>query len=488
MKNLKLNKGLIMFLGLLIAAMFFLVGKGEAHSMHEGISIAATGLTITLSDAEKAGFTDQEKKMLGAVEKLCSQVEEKVKTGALSKDDVGLMISGMKDALKSDEIKALNDEIQKLDKAAKEQGTSLAQMEQKLSTSQSKGFKSIAQVLKENEGELQKVYNSGAGAKTFMLKVNHKGEYVMAPFDPSITKAAGPHATIDDVGADGNTASISQSLDASTILRLGGNSQIISQYRNNAWIFDLANVVNAGFDFPYAMWYEEQVKQGASSTVIEGATKPNVQYAYTLKSAPYKKEACLVGFTNEFSMDFARLQDDILNKGRTDVINRINANVLANILAAATAYNTGASFAPAGLTNPNDYIALAAMAAQVDNSTFGSNANSAIMSTFKKYNMGCLTDTQGNFINRPVVLDNLGFVGNADMGADDVIVGDLKAYNIILRGGFIVRVGFNGNDFADNKFSIVMEQFYYDYISDIRKKAIVKGTTFAAVKQAITAV
>ena len=37
-------------------------------------------------------------------------------------------------------------------------------------------------------------------------------------------------------------------------------------------------------------------------------------------------------------------------------------------------------------------------------------------------------------------------------------------------------------DFAENKFSVVMEQYYFDWISNIRKSAIVKGPTFADVK------
>lgn len=99
--------------------------------------------------------------------------------------------------------------------------------------------------------------------------------------------------------------------------------------------------------------------------------------------------------------------------------------------------------------------------------------------------MGTLLSTSGEWLDRPSVLDNLAFIGNPDVGTDNVIVGDLKAYNVILRGGFIVKVGYNGTDFAENKFSVVMEQYYYDYISTIRKKAIVKGADFATVKAAL---
>lgn len=486
MKKIKMSRGLTIALSLLITATLFIVGKGEAQEA-QGMMMANIGL-ITLTEAEKSGFNDNEKKVIAAVEKLCGQVQSKANQGLISKEEIGAFMKGVQETYKNDEILALSESLKKLDDVAKAQGTSLAEMELKLQSANGGSFKSIGEVLAENEAELKKVYQNGSGTKTFMMQVNAKGELVMKPFDTT-AKAAGPHATTGGVGGGGNTASISATIDAASLLRLGGNSQIVSNYRNTSWVFDLANVINAGFEQPFAMWYEEVAKQGSSATVPEGGTKPATQYAYNLKTNPYKKEATLVSFTEEFAMDFARLQDDIMNKGRVDVINRINTSILANITAAATAYNTAVQFkGGTPVTNANDFDALAAMAAQVDNVTFGATANTAVMSTYKKYRMGITKSTQGEYLDRPSVLDNLAFVGNPDMAADAVLVGDLKAYNIILRGGFIVKIGYNGTDFAENKFSVVMEQYYFDYISAIRQAAIVKGPDFATVKTAIAAV
>lgn len=477
-----MSKGLVFFLSLLITAAIFLFGRGHEHEA--GGMAAATIGAISLTDAEKAGFNESEKKLIGAVEKLVNQTHEKVAAGTLDKAAVEALINGCFDTLKNDEIKALKDELDALDKVAKTQGTSLSAMQTKLETSGS-AFKSISEVLKENEAELKKVYQNGSGQKTFMVQINNKGEYVMRPFDMT-EKAAGPTATVAGVGGGGNTASIAQSIDAAALLRLGGMSPIVNTYRNNAWVFDLTNVINAGWEMPFAMWYEEVAKQGSSATVAEGGTKPLVQYSYNLKTSSYKKEAALINFTEEFSLDFTRLQDDIMNKGRVDVINRINAAILANVKTNATAYSTALLFnGGVAIPAPNDFDAIAAMAAQVDNSTFGAMANTAVMSTYKKYRMGITKDAENAYLNRPGVLDNIAFIGNPDVAADDVLVGDFKAYNIILRGGFIVKVGYNGTDFAENKFSVVMEQYYYDYISAIRQKAIVKGPDFATVKTAI---
>ena len=381
---------------------------------------------------------------------------------------------------------AQKEAMEKIDGLLTKQGTTITELSLKIEQAKAAGAKSVAQTLFEDEAELKKVYENGSGNKQYMLMMNEKGEYVMKPH--AATKAVGPVATISGING-GTAASIFQAIDAASLLRLGGDSQIISQYRNTTWLFDLVTIVNAGWDNMMAMWFEEVVKTGTSATVAEGATKPLVQYGYTLKTATYKKEAMLIGFTEEFSLDFARLQSDILGKGRTDVMNRINTALLADLIAAATAYNTGTQYKNGVVvptTNYNDYLSIDAAAAQVDAATFGAKANAAIMNTFKNHRVNTQMDSQGRFLMPPAALNGITMIGNAAMGTDDLIVGDLKQLNLILRGGLIVRVGYNGTDFAQNMFSTVIEQYYYDYISAIRAVAIVKGQTFAAIKTAIT--
>lgn len=478
MKRIKMNKYLAICLGLFVVAMLFILGKSE----HAGDAALAAGPVISLTQEEKDGFNDQEQKVILAVKKMAEQMKSDVATGKVSKEELQGLIAGMKlDATAGDAAKTLKDQLEDLSAKALKQGTTLTELSLKMNGVES-GNKSIAQVLEENRTELQKVHKQGSGTTEFMISVNHKGEYVARPFDR--TKATSVHATIDGIGS--GTASIASSINAATILRMGGDATIQSQYRNTPWIFDLCNLVNVGFNMPFAIWYDEVAKQGGSTTVAEGATKPLSQYAYTLKSAEYKKEATLLGFTDEFNLDFERLQSDILGKGRVDVINRINTAVLANIITAATAYNTSASFGTRAANAVNDWVALAAIAAQVDSATFGANTNAAIMSTFKKYNIGTIQTSQFEWVDTPDVLRSMSLIGNPAMGADDVVAGDFKQYNILLRGGMIMKVGYNGTDFAENRYSTVLEQFYFDYISTLRTPAIVKGTTFAAVKTLLT--
>lgn len=394
-----------------------------------------------------------------------------------------------KGAVSEDSFKELKEATDKAleatNKILKAQGTTMAELQTKLGDAEA-GTKSISEVLYEDKAEHEKIFEQGQGRKSYMLRTNSKGQLVAKPF--SETKAAGPTGTIDGL-AGGAVSSISQALDSATLLRVGQGSPIMSQYRNTPWLFDLCNTISASFgSVPFAMWYDEQPKAGASAKVTEGSAKPLMQYLYELMSDTYKKEAALVSFTEEFHLDFPQLESDIMGKARIDLINRLNSAILPDVKAKATPYSTGANFQQGvAVPNVNDFDVLAAMAAQVDNVTFGAIANSAIMSTFKKYRMGVSKNTQGSYLNPPAVINNLAFVGNPDMADDDVIVGDLKQYNIILRGGLIVRVGYNGTDMAENKYSTVLEQFYYNYISTIRTKAIVKGPDFATVRGLIAA-
>ena len=208
-----------------------------------------------------------------------------------------------------------------------------------------------------------------------------------------------------------------------------------------------------------------------------------------MRSKTYKKRATVLELTEEFSIDFAQLESNIMNIGRIDVMNQVNDDIVADIKANATAYNSSAAFkGGTGIENINDYDVIAALAAQVDTATFSNvKANAALLNTNKWYRMGLTKNSYGSYLNPPAVLDNVGIIANPSIAADDLIVGDFKNYNILLRGGMIVRIGYNGTNFAENKFSIVMEQYYQNYITNAKKPAIVKGPDFATIKALLTA-
>jgi hypothetical protein len=273
-----------------------------------------------------------------------------------------------------------------MERILKEQGKELATLRDTIATAGAVKADGIAGILKKDERELAKLFNERHGVKSYEILTNSKGEVFMKPYNEA--KTAYSHATIDDVDNAANVASIAESLDTASIIRMGANADLVNQYRNTPYIFDLCNTVTT--NSPFAIWMDEGTQEGASTAVAEGASKPLSQYFYTLKNSTFKKEATLLTFTEEFSMDFARIQEQAIGNAKTDLVNRINAAIQPRIFAAATAYNTGAIFAPLiADATPNDFDAIAAMAAQANSATFGSaNVNAALMSTYKKFAMG----------------------------------------------------------------------------------------------------
>jgi hypothetical protein len=406
-------------------------------------------------------------------------IAKEIKTNTVSKEQL-------------DELTKLQfDFMERVENIAKEQGKTISDIRSSINNSIASKGKTIASKLKEDYKELEKIHQTGYGIKTYVITANEKGETVMVDIN-DVNKAAAVHGTIDALDV-GSTASILQNFSAQTLLRMPGDAMIENQYRNSPYVFDLCNTITTSINQKVATWIDEQPIEGGSNLVVEGGTKPKAQYTYKIESAQYQKEAQLLSFTEEFHLDFPALEQQILTSGKVDLINNINKKIMPKILNAATTFNIGASIVAAGgFVSPNEFDAINAMTAQANDATFGTaNANVALMSNIKKSVIGGLKDNTNGYLNTPDVIKGISFVGNKDFataaGSNDVVlVGDLKQYNILLRGGLIVKVGHNGNDFAENKFSVVMEQFYFDYISTIRKPALVKGV-MATVKTSIEA-
>lgn len=429
------------------------------------------------------------------VEKIGKEASEKIsKELEAYKETVRHMIEGKLSSTQLDEARTkLEDSIKEVREVVEKQGATitdvLLHLGSKTSDPVSGKELNVRDRLIADRDELKSIFMNRTGNKTYMLYIGKDGEPFMRPVDGVTGKAAGPHAATANIGGS-FAASIAQNIDSATLLRLGGASEVFSVYRNTPWIYDLANTYSVGFENPFFLYYNELAKEGGSDTIAEGGTKSKAQYKYELNSVPYNKEAVLVGFTEEFSIDFEKLMNDIMAKIKIDLVSSINSKILANIFTAGTAFNIGADYKTAsggGITDPNDWDVIAALAAQAEKATFTANSNVALISTLKKYVMGTIKNDVKGWVDVPDVLKGINMVSNPAVGTDNVLVGDLRQYNIALRGGILVKIGYNGSDFAQNMFSQVVEQYYFDYIADSRKVALVKGTDFSTVSSAISA-
>lgn len=393
--------------------------------------------------------------------------------------------------------------VEEVKSAAIKQGTTIEAIKMASTGEKAQKQMGVGEFLHSKKDELKAIKSGGNSGRAldFMITADKAGNFhaqeVERKDDGSIAiKTVGPHATIDAVAGAGNVgaanvASIFNSMSAASILRSVADAPINEIYRNNTWLFPSLGLEQVGMENRVAFYFDEEPKVGGSAIVAEGVAKPYVQYGARLRSADYRKRAVALEFTDEFQFDFQFLQTYFLQKARIDLFNDINADIYTRLLAAGTAYAAGDAtnfkLANGGVvTNVNNYDALVAMAAKVNKNTFGANANAAIMSTEKAAAISITKDTTGQYLTQPSYLDGMNFIENPAIGIDDVLVGDFSQYKLQLRGGLIVRAGLNGNNLIENKMTYVMEQYYFDYISPLRQTAIIKGTTFAAVKTLIS--
>lgn len=380
----------------------------------------------------------------------------------------------------------LNEELKasmlKLEETIKAQGLSLTDIingNGKVSTK----FKTLHEQLEADKSDLERIRANQTGFLTYAL-VNDKATGKMMAKPLSTAKDVSIHSTIDIDTEDDLLASVVNSMTAASILRSGNGAPILESYQNSNWLFDLVNYTVASKTTSFYRYWEELPTEGAPAVVPENGLKPQVQYRWELKSVDYKKVAAYLKITDEFDMDFPMLAQRAQTELRLDVGRQINNIVATDLLAQATAFVAPTAWV-ANVPFVNDYDAIMAMAAQVEMNTFSDSANVALMNSAKKWRISAEKDTTGNYLDKPSILDGVRFVGNPAFVADNIVVGDLKQYNLIMRGAFIVKIGYVDDDLIHNRFTVVGEQFFFNYIPTSRKGAIVKGTTFTAVKAAI---
>lgn len=464
-----------------------------------------------LNNVEKNALIDEiGKQSAGKAQEVIDKAQKSIE-GLLEQNNGKFATKEDVDKLKDIQSKATED----LTNILKEQGKTLADFRSSIEHAETKSAPTLSELMEANRGEIELAFKHRA---TFdaELKANAKGEIVAIRKDYSeayngaikgslpresakevaekaVQKAAGITGTVDLLSGAGTLASIASALTAASILRVGvgASSAIVNQFRNSPFIFDLCTTSTVPLTEGTAVWLDESLVEMGIATVAEGGTKPLSQITYTVRNAEYKKKAHILVFTDEFKNDFALLEAQIKSNGLLELTNEIQKDVVASMFTAATAYNTATQFKGGVVVpNVNDYDALAALSAQVRAATFGAYPNGALMGSYKSDRIGITKDTQGNYIGVPPSIQNLQFIGNRvvdDVNVDNVLVGDFKQYNVQFKGGVIVRTGYNNNDLITNKITTVMEQYYFNYISALRATALVKGTTFAAVKTAISA-
>ena len=280
-----------------------------------------------------------------------------------------------------------------------------------------------------------------------------------------------------------NRASIVQNGAISPLL--GADTAIVNTIqRGKPFILDFVTVGNT--DASVLVWFDEIPRQGDFAVTAEGAIKPLIEYLFQRTTSDYRKAAARVIITEEYDKDYPRLVSTIKQLMNVDCLNDMNALVLTDMIANA------APFAFTGLNGmiytPDDYAAIAAVIAQLQ--SFYYTPNVLVINPVDAWVMRLTKDAQGRYQMSPLMGQNGEEYGFGTVITDPRVpigyafVGDGSIYNVFLRGDIIVRMGYSTGDFEANQYTLLVEQYFFNYISTARKPGFVYFN-FATVKAAI---
>lgn len=251
----------------------------------------------------------------------------------------------------------------------------------------------------------------------------------------------------------------------------------------------------------YVAWAEMTARDGAVSTVAEGAAKPQIDFDIVEASKKVEKIAGYIKASKESLADIPNLTAEINQELITQVNLKLDQQIYAGTgttpqLKGITAYAptisvTGLPFATAGggVKSPNRADVLIVAEAVVANSLF--TATHALVHPIDWAMILLDKDTQGNAISRPYVVDGVMRVGNLQVVANTgvtlgtFVVGDMSKDILGIREEVNIQVGYENDDFTKNLITILAEMRAVNYIKTNYVNAFVQGT-FATVITAIT--
>ncbi len=371
--------------------------------------------------------------------------------------------NAMKGVATAEEVEAFKKEVlesnKKLEAIIKTQGEALG----KLSKSGGEvegGLESFKKEFQEaiDNNTFKDLFKNKSGSKTFTIK------------------AAGITATI---GLGGNAASIVENGSAAALLRLG-DGPVYTIDRGRPFILDFVNLGNT--NSAALIWFDEQPKEGDFELVAEGGIKPLIQYLFERSTASYKKAAGRVIITEEFERDFPKLLSTIKSLMSIDVRNEMNDIILGDMITNASAYAYNGL--DNSVDNADDYAAIGAAVAQLQ--SLYKVPNVLVLNPADAWRMKLTKGTDGHYIMPPfswngqtyefgtVIVDPRVAIGN-------FFIGDGNAYNVDLKGEIEVRIGYNQDDFIKNQYTMIVEQYFYNYISEAKKSGFIYAN-FAVIK------
>lgn len=330
-------------------------------------------------------------------------------------------------------------------------------------------------------------------AKAFALAVQEKAAEIDAivkadgkqegPLTFAIQKAAVDMTVTNTIGS------------GSTAYTVTSNTGVVSAIRQRVERY-LANVSTGRTDGNRVVWVEQTDEQGTPIFIAEGATKTPVSVLHVEQTANVKKIAVYGKVTTEMLADASYLISYIQNNfiKRLGVVTEQQlltgagtGDTLKGLKTYATTFSAGAL---ANLVdNANEFDVLTAMALQVEvangipTAVFIHPSTIAKMKTLKSTTNEPIYKQYTDFLG-DMVINGMKVIATTAVTAGEFIGGDTTVANVLFREALNVQIGLDGNDFINNKKTILVEQRLVQYVSANDTPVLVKGV-FSTAKAAL---
>jgi hypothetical protein len=276
---------------------------------------------------------------------------------------------------------------------------------------------------------------------------------------------------------------------------------MVKQRQGKQYIFDIADRTTSQSVPEYIIWDEEADPEGAFAIVTEGGLKPLTSYSLVKKESKYKKIAGKKVISTEFSTFRQRL-DRYINELFNDKMLRDYQTQLTTELVALAASYTGTTL-DGQISNPTDFHAIGAVAAQIESLNFSPNV--LIINPQDKWRIALTTNSEGSFhvatlpitgANGQVQMMSFLTVTTTEITAGTAILGEGDLFKIedtpvrlqltygltyTTGGGNVTAVEF---DTDHNRMRLIGEMFYHSYMASVHTGSFVEFE-FETVKAAL---
>jgi HK97 family phage major capsid protein len=236
-----------------------------------------------------------------------------------------------------------------------------------------------------------------------------------------------------------------------------------------------------------AIWYSDRInEEGNAQFIAEGGLKPLIDAEWkTVKknifevAERWKQSKRLILHAPSVVADFVEHANNLIEQ-------KIDDEILVGV-EDATNFNGlqevgGAFIVPAGLagyyTYANIWDVVMAMATQVRLAYF-KGPLTAVLNTVWMAKMAGIKDQEGRYVIPPFVtpdgrrIGEVTIVFSTKIAAGDIIVGDLKKYNLVMSEDVMYDEGYENDDFSKNLVSKKLEAYLGSYMKASDAGAII---------------